>query len=273
MKNWKFIKLNQKEQFKQAICVTLSRPEVHNAFNEILIEEITQVFKKLSIEKHDFRTIILMSEGTSFSAGADLNWMKNMINYSKEQNEKDANLLFDMFNSISNCSIPVIARVHGSSFGGGIGLIAASDMAFGINKLNIRFGLTEVKLGLVPAVISPFVIQKIGFSNCSRYFLTGEQFNAEEAKRIGLLQDYFNSEEDLDSTISKICNEISNNGPEAIKICKELLKKVVPNNSLPLQQTKEYVASTIAKVRVSLEGQSGINAFLNKQKPPWITKN
>jgi len=264
VQNYQFIKVSEKN--KHCVVVTIDRTEVHNAFNEILIDELTQVFKRMNQIYPNCRSAILTGAGPSFSAGADLNWMKKMVTYTKEQNERDSQQLFEMVYSIRSCPIPVIGRITGSAFGGGSGLVAACDMAFATN--NAKFGFTEVKLGLVPAVISPFVMEKIGKSNCSRFFLTGERFSAEEAKRIGLIQDYFLSEKELEEAIDKICNEIASSGPNAVKICKQLIQKV---SAMDMHETstKSFVTDIIAKVRISEEGQSGLNSFLNKTQPPW----
>jgi methylglutaconyl-CoA hydratase len=171
-----------------------------------------------------------------------------------------------MVYSIRNCPLPVIGKVNGNAFGGGAGLVAACDMSFALNTA--KFGFTEVKLGLVPAVISPFVMEKIGKANCSRFFLTGERFGPEEAKRIGLIQDHFATESELDAIIDKLTAEIAASGPKAVKICKDLIQSVAKMDMHDLA-TKNFVTSVIAKVRISEEGQSGLNAFLNKGKPMW----
>ncbi len=265
------------ERNKHSVVVTIDRTEVHNAFNEVLIEELTKTFHSVPSAYPHSRSVILTGSGTSFSAGADLNWMKKMVlddaccntrqvTYTKEENERDSQQLFDMVHSIRTCPIPVIARVTGSAFGGGAGLIAACDMAFATTTA--KFAFTEVKLGLVPAVISPFVMEKIGKANCSRFFLTGERFSADDAKRIGLLQDHFPTEKELDDAVDKICTEIASNGPTAVKICKQLIQTVASMDVLN-PTTKAYVTGVIAGVRISQEGQAGLNAFLKKEKPAW----
>ena len=172
-----------------------------------------------------------------------------------------------MVYSIRTCPVPVIGRINGNALGGGAGLVSACDISYAVNTA--KFGFTEVKLGLVPAVISPFVMEKIGKSNASRYFLTGERFTSEEAKRIGLISEYFASESELDNAVDKLCNDLQSSGPNALKICKELIQKVGTMDYKD-KSTKEYVSNVIATVRVSEEGQAGLNAFLNKQKPSWL---
>jgi methylglutaconyl-CoA hydratase len=211
------------------------------------------------------KSVVLTAQGPSFSAGADLNWMQKMVNYTEKENEQDSLNLYDMVHSIRTCEIPVISRVTGSAFGGGCGLIAATDFSFALS--NAKFGFTEVKLGIVPAVISPFVMEKIGAGNCSRFFLTGERFSAEEAKRIGLIQDHFATEAELDQMINKMLAEISSSGPNAVKTCKKLIHNVAHVHSdYSLPTTRSYVTSVIAKARVSKEGQERILSFLSKSK-------
>ncbi len=231
-----------------------------------MIEELTSAFR--SFKNNDTcRSIVLTGVGSSFSAGADLNWMKKMASYTKEENEKDSHLLFDMFHAIRSCSIPVIARVNGPALGGGSGLVSSCDIALSLKSA--KFGFTEVKLGLIPAVISPFVMEKIGKVNCSRYFLTGERFTAEEAKQIQLISDHFVTDQELDDAINKISKEIASSGPQAVRTCKSLIQNV-SHMDYNNPSTKLYVASEIATARVSAEGQSGISAFLKKGKPMWV---
>lgn len=204
--------------------------------------------------------------------------MKKMAKYTKEENEKDSYALFDMFNAIRSSPIPTIARVNGAALGGGAGLVAACDMSIGcmgcvfccwLSLVNrCVFGFTEVKLGLIPAVISPFVISKIGSANARRYFLTGERFSAAQALQIGLLNSHYETEEEMDKEIERILQEIRGAGPTAVKTCKNLINNVA-EMSLDDPATKKFVCSQIAAIRVSEEGQDGLNAFLTKQKPRW----
>jgi methylglutaconyl-CoA hydratase len=251
------------ENPQNCVTVTINRPEIHNAFNEELIAELTQTFKTIGELFPQCRSVVLTGAGSSFSAGADLNWMKKMASYTKEQNEQDSHQLFDMFHAIRQCIVPVIARTNGSAFGGGSGLVAACDFAFALSRA--KFGFTEVKLGLLPAVISPFVMEKIGAGNCSRYFLTGEKFDAVEARRIGLVQQVFETEQDMDEEITRVTREIQLAYPGAVKNCKKLIQTVA-SMDINDPKTKIFVASEIAKARVGKEGQAGLAAFLSKTK-------
>eukprot|EP01098_Paradermamoeba_levis_P008983 TRINITY_DN3711_c0_g1_i1.p1 TRINITY_DN3711_c0_g1~~TRINITY_DN3711_c0_g1_i1.p1 ORF type:complete len:307 (-),score=90.52 TRINITY_DN3711_c0_g1_i1:135-1010(-) len=255
------------------VRVSFNRPKLHNAFNEEVIRELTETFDSINklltttTTGQLPRAVVLSGHGSSFSAGADLNWMKKMVNYSKEENERDSGALFEMILGIKNCHLPVIGRINGPALGGGAGLVAACDFAFAVNSAT--FGFTEVKLGLIPAVISPFVMAKIGQANCSRYFLTGEKFDATEAKRIGLIQEHFQNEEEMDKKIQGVLHEISISSPAAVTRAKKLIEKVSGMN-LQDEQTKKFVASEIAAARVSKEGQDGLSSFLERRKPSWI---
>lgn len=227
--------------------------------------EIKHAFE--SVSSSECRAVVLAANGKSFSAGADLNWMKKMVTYTEQQNKEDSYQLFDMFNAIKTCDVPVIARVNGAALGGGSGLVAACDMAFSMS--NALFGFTEVKLGLIPAVISRFVMEKISPAHARRFFLTGERFNAETATKVGLIQEYFDSEEALDEQINTIVKELSGTSPAAIQACKELIETVTWTSTA---DSKEYVAGAIAKARVSEEGQEGLSAFLEKRRPSYVKK-
>ncbi len=247
--------------------VTLARPELHNAFNETMIEELREAFAGFG--KHsDVRAVILSGEGKSFCAGADLNWMKKMVDYSFEQNVEDAHDLAAMLRTIYHCPKPVIARVHGAAFGGGVGLIAACDIAVSVE--NAAFCLSEVKLGLLPAVISPFVMKKIGQSAAQRYFLTAEKFEAAEALRIGLVSEVAPDVEALDDRIARIVEALAANGPEAVTQCKVLIEKI---GNCDWDRAVDITTKMIADRRVSREGQEGMKAFLEKRPPYWMQPN
>jgi len=244
--------------------VTLNRPEVHNAFNQDLIAELIECFDM--IEKDPtIRVMILQSTGKSFSAGADLQWMKNMAGYSKTENEKDAKQLAIMLHKLYSLSKPTIARVQGSAFGGAIGLIACCDIAVA-SKLS-KFCLSEVKLGLVPATISPYVIEAIGPRMAKRLFMTAEVISARRARRIGLINEFV-SEADIDNEIDLIVSNILKNGPCAVAEAKQLVRYVAYKDidSEMINSTSEL----IQKLRVSEEGQEGLNAFLEKRQANWI---
>jgi methylglutaconyl-CoA hydratase len=246
----------------QVATVTLARAELHNAFNDDMMREITDVFVSLGVSP-DVRAIVLEGEGKSFCAGADVNWMKRMVDYSVEENLADASVLAKMLRTIRECPKPVIARIHGAAFGGGVGLIAACDIA--IAAAGAIFCLSEVKLGIVPAVISPFVLEKIGTAAARRYALTAERFDASEAKRIGLISDVVETAQ-LDDWIGRVVEHLTANGPAAIAACKQILSHVAG------QKWDELLADTtqqISRIRVSAEGQEGLKAFLEKRKPGW----
>ena len=235
--------------------VTLNRTELHNAFNDEMIAELVEAFTQLG-KDNSVRVVVLAANGKSFCAGADLNWMKKMIDYSFEENVVDALGLANM--------LKVIARVHGAAFGGGVGLIAACDFAFAVE--NVTFALTEVKLGLLPAVISPFVLEKVPASAARRYFLTAEKFDSDEAKRIGLLSGVLPDELALDQKLESVIAAILANGPEAVAQSKVLINDVL---GFQWDKAMKLTSEMIAGRRVSAEGQEGMKSFLEKRKPEW----
>ena len=244
--------------------VTLNQPEIHNAFDDKLIVQLTDIFNRIS-QNEEIRVMVLASAGKSFSAGADLNWMQRMASFSYDQNLADANALAKMFFILNNLNKPTIARVQGATFGGAVGLVACCDMAIA-SKLS-RFCLSEVKLGLIPATISPYVIDAIGARLARRYFTTAEVFSARRARRIGLLSEAV-VEEELDSTIDNLIEHILKNSPAAIREAKQLIFDVQnkPISDKILAKTSEK----IAELRVSKQGQEGLNAFLQKRRANWI---
>jgi methylglutaconyl-CoA hydratase len=247
--------------------VTLDRPDVHNAFNDELIRLITQAFTDLGT-RDDVRAIVLGGNGKSFCAGADLNWMKRMVHYSYEENLEDARALGRMFLAIAKCPKPVIARIHGAALGGGAGLAAACDIAVAVESA--QFGFTEVKLGILPAVISPFVLARIGTPRSREFFITGERFLAGVAHSMGLIEHVAAHEFALDALIESKIAQILTSAPGAVAAAKELIFGVAARN---LETALEYTAETIARVRAGEEGQAGMKAFLERQKPPWIDKS
>lgn len=259
----------------------MNRPTLHNAFNEEVISEIHSAFsdisRKLPATKGVVsgastavpRVVVLSGNGASFSAGADLNWMASMAKYTEEENKADSLKLFDMFDSIRTCPLPVIARVNGAALGGGCGLVAACDIAVAIDSA--KFAFSECAIGLIPAVISRFCIDKIGVANASRYFLTAARFSAAEALRIGLVSSVVASPQELDSSVQELAATIANNSPAAVRSAKALIRRVAqPDMDLNRPETRAFVAGEIAAIRVSKEGQAGLNAFLNKAKAPWV---
>ena len=247
---------------KDLVTVSLNRPEVHNAMNEKLMKELTNCFKDLKNDKST-RIIIITGNGKSFCAGADLNWMKSMTKYSKEDNIKDSRLLLELYETIYNCPKPVIAKINGHAFGGGVGLIAVCDIIFALPELKI--GFSETKLGIIPSVISTYIVKRIGISNMRRLFITGERFTSEYAKKIGLI-DYIITEEEIDFEIKKYIKLLYSSGPKSIDEIKKLIKEY---EQMDIEDYKKFTVEKISELRVSDEGQEGIKAFLEKRKPKW----
>lgn len=254
------------------ITVTINRENVHNAFNAEVIDEMTSVFTAIhNLYKSNqlaARAVVLTGSGTkSFSSGADLNWMKSMKQYTYERNKQDSEYMFNMFHCISTCPIPTISRINGSALGGGTGLAAVADMNVAVD--NAIFGLTEVRLGLAPAVISKWVINKIGSSNSSYYWLTGNRFTAAQGKSIGLIQHVVNDINEMDQYIVDILQSISSSSPQAVYETKKLIQYVSAQSDY--ESCRNYCTDLIAQLRVSDQGQEGLNAFLEKRKPSWTT--
>lgn len=245
--------------------VTMNRPEVHNAFNAQMIEELTACFRELN-ENKKISIIILRANGASFSAGADVNWMRDMAQASEEENKADSERLAALMRVINFNAKATMAVVQGLALGGGVGLACCCDMVVAAD--DARFGLTESRLGLVPAVISPYVIDAIGTRKARRYFQTAEIFNAHKAMDMGIVSDVLPDAE-LEQWVEKQVSLMQATGPNAKEISKKLVMSVV-GRTLPQQKKiDEYTTQVIAAVRVSAEGQKGLNAFLNKQKPNW----
>jgi methylglutaconyl-CoA hydratase len=248
------------------VCIiTLNRPEVHNALNNTLIYELYDAFNNLK-EANDIRVIVLTGNGQSFCAGADLKWLKDVMNYSFDQNYEESLKLAELMLLIYTHPKPTIARINGSAIGGGVGLMSVCDIL--ISTDTAMFGLSEVKIGLVPAVISPFVIARIGIASTRELFITGERIKAHRALEIGLVNTVSPNHE-IDKYVNGFIQQILANGPEAVKTVKELIFKV-PQMNFP--EVTEYTAELIAKLRISPEGQEGMSAFLEKRPPSWITK-
>ena len=245
--------------------VTLDRPEVHNAFNDQLIAEAIDLFS--NIDTNAARVIVLKGTGRNFCAGADLNWMSRMVSYTRDENIRDSALLAKMFALMNECPLPVVGRSQGAAIGGGVGLVAVCDVA--ITTSTTQFGLSEVKLGILPAVISPYVIAKIGQTHARALFLTGERFDAERALRIGLVHRVVeNDPAQLDAAIYETVTQLKTSGPEAVRECKKLIAHVASHEDA---DAIPYTIDAIATRRVSEEGQAGMQAFLEKKLAPWIT--
>lgn len=244
--------------------VTLRRPEVHNAFNAQVVEDLMRAFTGLSTDTH-LHAVILTGDGPSFSAGADLNDMQAATTLTTEQNINDALKLADLLYTINMLPCPVVGRVNGTAMGGGVGLVSVCDLA--IAAESARFAFSEVKLGIAPAVISPFVVHKIGESNARVLFVTGERFSASRAREVGLVHTVVPRDQ-LDDAVQKVLSELLSSAPQAIRACKTLALTVGQMN---YENARRYTAETIARLRISEEGQEGLRAFLEKRKPGWVT--
>jgi len=244
--------------------VTLNRPEVRNAFSDEVIAEITAVFSELG-ERDEVRCIVLGANGPAFCAGADLNWMKRMAGYGRDENLADAAALANMLRVLYHCAKPTIARVQGDVYAGGTGLVAACDIAVCVDTA--QFCLSEVKLGLIPATISPYVIRAMGARAAHRYFLAAERFDAAEALRIGFVHQVVSADQ-LDAAVAALAQALVQAGPQAVKATKALVQDIGGKDIT--QMLVERTVHAIAEVRVSPEGQEGIQAFLGKRKPDWL---
>ena len=245
--------------------VSLNRPEVHNAFNAELIGELRATFRGFADDPAEgLRAVVLAGNGPSFCAGADVTWMRASLGLSKEQNEQDAMVMAEMFDAIDRCPAPVIARVHGAALGGGMGLCAVSDLV--LAESGARFGFTETRLGILPAVISPFVIAKIGESHARALFPSGKRFDAVRAQRIGLVHEVFEGEGALDAAVDSAVDDLLAAGPTAARAAKAIVREV---RGLPHESTRWHTARRIATQRTSPEGQEGLRAFLEKREAGW----
>lgn len=242
--------------------ITIRRPEVHNAFNEEVISQLHSAFVNASAEGA-VRVIVLTGEGRTFSAGADVDWMRRAADFNEEENRRDAAALAAMLRSVAECPRPVVARVQGGAFGGGAGLVAASDIA--VAGRSASFGFTEVRLGLVPATIAPHVVEKIGVGHALPLFLTGERFGADRALAIGLVHRVV-ADADLDAEVEKVVSSLLEAGPRAQAVCKGMVRRAAREDSA---RVDAYTAGLIASVRSGPEAREGVRAFLEKRRPGW----
>lgn len=244
--------------------VYLNRPDVRNAFNDAVIAELTVAFRDLGADP-SLRAIVLGGHGKAFCAGADLNWMRTMAGYSWQQNRADAQALADMLWAVYSCPLPVVGRVHGDCYAGGLGLAAACDVLVAAD--GIQFCLSEARLGLLPATIGPYVVRALGTQASRRYFTTAERFASAEAHRLGFVHDLCSADE-LDDKVNAIVQTLLANGPAAVKACKRLVQDVAGQ---PLTaELREDTARRIADIRASAEGREGVQAFLQKRSPSWL---
>ena len=269
------------EQRGKVAWVILNRPQVKNAFNATMISEIASFFRALGRQtpssapepggsqqavtpNDNVRVVVVTGDGDSFCAGADLKWMGDVLKYSYEENLRDSLNLAEMFHLMFTCPLPLVARVNGPAIGGGCGIAAVCDIVIASDKA--IFSLSEVKLGLVPACISPYVIRRMGDKNCREYFLTGERLTAQKALAAGLANQVV-PQEKLNNAVNSRIEQLLSSGPEALRWCKELLDKA-PN--IPEPEVGKYTAEVIARLRMSEEGQEGMKAFFEKRKPKWV---
>jgi methylglutaconyl-CoA hydratase len=242
--------------------VTLSRPEVRNAFNEVMIRELGEAFARLRCEV-DLRAVVLTGEGSSFCAGADLHWMRRALDWSYEENLNDALALARLLRELHDFPLPLVARVNGPAIGGGTGIVAVADIAVAADTAVLSF--SEVRIGLVPACISPYVMHRVGERWAREYFLTGERLTAAKALECGLLNRVVPAAE-LDATVDGYLKLLCSGGPQALATCKAMIAKV---RHAQLDEAGPYTAEVIAKLRMSEEGQEGMIAFLERREPAW----
>ncbi len=244
--------------------VTFNRPEIHNAFNSTVITEMAALFGELAND-NELRVIVLTGEGKSFCAGADLNWMREVVKQSIDENLAESNALADLFYQLYTFKLPIIGRINGAAIGGGTGFVALCDIA--VAAESAKFSFSEVKIGVVPACIGPYVIRKMGEGKARELFITGERMIADRAHEVGLVNRVV-PDDMLDTEVDALVKSILSSGPEAVAMAKKLVSEVP---AMPPEQFKPYTAEMIARLRVSDEGQEGMDAFLNKRKPSWVT--
>ncbi|RKX69116.1 enoyl-CoA hydratase/isomerase family protein [candidate division WOR-3 bacterium] len=249
------------EEKDRIFWIIFDRPKIHNAFNDVMLRELAEALNMVKDSPN--RVVVLTGEGKSFSAGADINWMRRVIKYSYEENLRESTFLADLFHKFYTLPKPTIAAVNGAAIGGGTGFVAVCDIA--IASEQAIFSFSEVKIGLVPACISPYVVKKCGEGRARELFITGERIDARRAYEIGLVNRVVPHEE-LRSTVVEYARRIISSGPNAIAVCKRLLDRIT---DMDFAQARDFTAKTIAELRVSKEGQEGMSAFLNKKKPSW----
>ena len=260
--------LKVEQDVRGVLTVNLSRPDLRNAFNDEMISELTQVFG-MDVLRSEVRVVVLRGEGLAFCAGGDLNWMKKAVDFSYEENLRDTQRLSALFASMNECPKPLIGLVHGAAIGGGVGLVSVCDLV--IASSETVFSLSEVRLGIVPACIGPFVIAKIGPSNARRFFLSAERFLAAKAQAIDLVHEVVSTQEDLQRSLDAVLSQILQCSPNALRAAKQLILDLSwPEKRSQLQDYLGYISKTLSELRVSEEGQEGVRAFLEKRKPGWL---
>jgi methylglutaconyl-CoA hydratase len=247
--------------------VWLNRPDVRNAFNDAVIAELTEVFQQLG-QDPDLRAIVLGAHGKAFCAGADLNWMRAMSDYNWDENRDDAQKLADMLWTLDQCPVPIVGRVHGDCYAGGMGLASVCDVLLASD--NVTFCLSEARLGLLPGTISPYVVRAMGAQAAKRYMVTAERFSAAQAHAMGMVHELC-TPDNLDAKVAEIVNTLCGNGPQALRACKRLVQDVTDKTID--QALRQETARRIADIRASAEGQEGLQAFLQKRPAQWTITN
>ena len=264
--NYRTLKITKDS--RGVLSVYLNRPELRNAFNEEVISDLTCVFQK-EVLSEDVRVVLLEGEGPVFCAGGDLNWMKKAVEYSYEKNLEDTRKLTQMFALMNDCPKPLIGKIQGAAIGGGVGLVSVCDIVVAVS--DTQLSLSEVRLGIVPACIGPFVIAKIGASAARWLFMSAERIQANRAKELGLVHEVVPHWEALHPAVEKTVTQILQCGPNALSVAKRLVQDLSwPERRSEIPDRLEYVAKTLADLRVSPEGQEGLRAFLEKRKPSWL---
>ncbi len=251
------------EKNNETATILFARPEIHNAFDETLIAEMTDVIDVLTADSN-CRVVIITGQGKSFCAGADLNWMRAVLKKGYEENLKEANELAELFHKIYCLRVPLIGKINGAAIGGGVGFVALCDIAYAASTA--IFSFSEVKIGVVPACISPYVIKKIGEGKARELFITGERMNAQRALEVGLINKVVEDDR-LNEAVDALAESILSSGPEAVAVAKKMVGEVP---SMSPEQFKPHTAEIIARLRMSDEAQEGMDAFLNKRKPSWV---
>ena len=265
----KTLSIERSSRYPGVLSVTLNRPEIRNAFNELMIEELSQVFS-VEVKKPEVRIVTLQGAGAVFSAGGDLNWMRRSIELNVEQNLVETRTLTKMFALMNECPKPLLGFIHGAAIGGGVGLTSVCDLVVATRET--QFSLSEVRLGIVPACIGPFVTAKIGATHSRALFISAERFSAERAKEVGLIHEVVADQQALESARDRILGNMVQCGPQAMAVAKQLVLDLTwPERRESMGDCLEYVSRTLAELRVTPEGQEGLKAFLEKRKPGWIS--
>jgi methylglutaconyl-CoA hydratase len=259
--------LKVQQDVRGVLTIYLNRPDLRNAFNDEMISDLTRVFGE-DVLRSEVRVVVLRGEGPTFCAGGDLNWMKKAVDFTYAENLRDTQKLSALFALMNECPKPLIGVIHGAAIGGGVGLVSVCDLVIAASETQLS--LSEVRLGIVPACIGPFVIAKIGPSHARRYFLSAERFSAMKAQEIGLVHEVVSTEVDLQKSLDSYLVQILQCSPNALKVAKQLILDLSwPEKRNQLQDYLGYISKTLSDLRVSPEGQEGVRAFLEKRKPAW----